>query len=88
MEMIENQIGINLSSPPPPLPVATRSKRMIVGGEKKKHPIHAGAWDNTKGTWKTTQTEYTKLDCNVYKTINARLISLVTSSSALQAVLL
>jgi len=66
VEMMENKIGINL--PRPPSPVATRSKRKVVGHEKRKRPIHTGAWDNAKGTWKTTKTDYTKLLCSVCKT--------------------
>ncbi len=66
VEMMENKIGINL--PCPPSPVVTRSKRKVVGHEKGKRPIHTGAWDNAKGTWKTTKTDYTKLHCSVCKT--------------------
>lgn len=47
--------------------VATKSKKKVVGHEKKKCLIHKCALDNAKVTWKTTMTDYTKLDCYACK---------------------
>ncbi len=52
----EQPLGINL--PHPPSCAVTRNKRKVVGHEKKTHPTHTKNWDDAKGAWKKTKTDY------------------------------